>query len=55
VQFKPPVDALEGVGCHITYGDLLKRGSHASTRAMIDEPKRLDLRYKQLRVLAELW
>lgn len=50
---KAPVDALDGVELYITYGRF------AEARLMLDkaideEPKRLDLRYKQLRVLAEL-
>ncbi|WP_022964183.1 type IV pilus assembly protein FimV [Halopseudomonas pelagia] len=50
---KPPVDPLDGVELYITYGRF------AEARIMLDkaideEPERLDLRYKQLRVLAEL-
>lgn len=50
---KGPVDPLEGVELYITYGRF------AEARIMLDkaideEPERLDLRYKQLRVLAEL-
>lgn len=50
---KAPVDPLDGVELYITYGRF------AEARIMLDkaideEPERLDLRYKQLRVLAEL-
>lgn len=48
-----PVDPLDGVELYITYGRF------AEARSMLDkaieqQPNRLDLRYKQLRVLAEL-
>lgn len=50
---KAPVDPLDGVELYITYGRF------AEARIMLDkaideEPERLDLHYKQLRVLAEL-
>lgn len=50
---KPAVDPLDGVELYMTYGRF------AEARVMLDkaideEPERLDLRYKQLRVLAEL-
>lgn len=50
---KTSVDALDGVELYITYG----RFAEARTmldKAIDEEPDRLDLRYKQLRVLAEL-
>lgn len=50
---KPAVDPLDGVELYITYG----RFAEARTmldKAIDEEPERLDLRYKQLRVLAEL-
>jgi pilus assembly protein FimV len=50
---KAPVDPLDGVELYITYG----RFAEARTmldKAIDEEPERLDLRYKQLRVLAEL-
>lgn len=50
---KPVVDALDGVELYVTYG----RFAEARTmldKAIDEEPERLDLRYKQLRVLAEL-
>lgn len=50
---KPPVDALEGVELYITYGRFAEARIMLD-KAIDDEPERLDLRYKQLRVLAEL-
>lgn len=50
---KPVVDPLDGVELYVTYG----RFAEARTmldKAIDEEPERLDLRYKQLRVLAEL-
>lgn len=50
---KPAVDPLDGVELYVTYG----RFAEARTmldKAIDEEPERLDLRYKQLRVLAEL-
>lgn len=50
---RPPVDPLDGVELYVTYG----RFAEARTmldKAIDEEPERLDLRYKQLRVLAEL-
>lgn len=53
VQPPKPVDPLDGVELYVTYGRF------AEARAMLDkaideDPSRLDLRYKQLRVLGEL-
>jgi pilus assembly protein FimV len=53
IQQPKPVDPLDGVELYVTYGRF------AEARAMLDkaideDPARLDLRYKQLRVLAEL-
>lgn len=50
---KPPVDALDGVELYITYGRFAEARLMLD-KAIGDEPERLDLRYKQLRVLAEL-
>lgn len=50
---KPAVDSLDGVELYITYG----RFAEARTmldKAIDEKPERLDLRYKQLHVLAEL-
>jgi pilus assembly protein FimV len=50
---KAVVDPLDGVELYVTYG----RFAEARTmldKAIDEEPERLDLRYKQLRVLAEL-
>lgn len=52
-QSPRPVDPLDGVELYVTYGRF------AEARAMLDkaiteDPARLDLRYKQLRVLGEL-
>ncbi|SDS15920.1 pilus assembly protein FimV [Halopseudomonas xinjiangensis] len=48
-----PVDPLDGVELYITYGRFAEARSMLD-RAIADQPDRLDLRYKQLRVLGEL-
>lgn len=48
-----PVDQLDGVELYITYGRFAE-ALVMLERAIEESPRRLDLRYKQLRVLAEL-
>ncbi|QIB52067.1 FimV family protein [Pseudomonas sp. OIL-1] len=48
-----PVDQLDGVELYITYGRFAE-ALVMLERAIEENPKRLDLRYQQLRVLAEL-
>ncbi|KKO00555.1 hypothetical protein LCGC14_0126460 [marine sediment metagenome] len=48
-----PVDPLDGVELYITYGRFAEARVMLD-KAIADEPERLDLRFKQLRVLAEL-
>ncbi|WP_150303780.1 type IV pilus assembly protein FimV [Pseudomonas saliphila] len=48
-----PVDQLDGVELYITYGRFAEARVMLE-RAIEENPKRLDLRYQQLRVLAEL-
>lgn len=48
-----PVDPLDGVELYITYGRFAEARAMLD-KAIADQPNRLDLRYKQLRVLAEL-
>jgi pilus assembly protein FimV len=50
---KAPVDPLDGVELYITY-DRFTEARTMLDKAIDEEPERLDLRYKQLRVLAEL-
>lgn len=53
VQQPKPVDPLDGVELYVTYGRFAEARSMLD-KAIAEEPARLDLRYKQLRVLAEL-
>ena len=46
-----PVDPLDGVELYITYGRFAEARAMLD-KAIADQPNRLDLRYKQLRVLA---
>lgn len=48
-----PVDPLDGVELYITYGRFAEARGMLE-KAIEQQPNRLDLRYKQLRVLAEL-
>ncbi len=48
-----PVDPLDGVELYITYGRFAE-ARNMLDKAIADQPDRLDLRYKQLRVLGEL-
>ena len=48
-----PVDPLDGVELYITYGRFAEARGMLD-KAIAEQPDRLDLRYKQLRVLAEL-
>ncbi|UAW99753.1 LysM peptidoglycan-binding domain-containing protein [Halopseudomonas nanhaiensis] len=48
-----PVDPLDGVELYITYGRFAEARAMLD-KAIVEQPNRLDLRYKQLRVLAEL-
>ncbi len=52
-QATRPVDALDGVELYLTYGRFTEARVMLD-KAIAEEPDRLDLRYKQLRVLAEL-